>query len=190
MAILTVRHVTTYSYASPMRLGEHRMMLRPRDSNDQRNAHCVGSASLNAPARVPMLIEAGFDIAFGCPAPTPMILQLRIHPSRDADLLTPDRIVSGPPSGSRRRRNREICSMSASASLPARKNSVTLSPLPFGPRSGELLRVEGTRHGQQEADWRQFGRQILPTRAFDGRPKKGSSRHAEERGRAHPSEVV
>ncbi len=36
MAILTVRHLTTYSYASPVRLGEHRMMLRPRDSNDQR----------------------------------------------------------------------------------------------------------------------------------------------------------
>jgi transglutaminase-like putative cysteine protease len=36
MAILSVRHVTTYSYAVPVRLGEHRMMLRPRDSNDQR----------------------------------------------------------------------------------------------------------------------------------------------------------
>ena len=30
-----------------------------------------------------MLIEAGFDIAFECPAPTPMLLQLNIHPSRD-----------------------------------------------------------------------------------------------------------
>ena len=36
MTILSVRHVTTYSYAVPVRLGEHRMMLRPRDSNDQR----------------------------------------------------------------------------------------------------------------------------------------------------------
>ncbi len=36
MTILTVKHMTTYSYASPVRLGEHRMMLRPRDSNDQR----------------------------------------------------------------------------------------------------------------------------------------------------------
>ena len=43
-----------------------------------------------------MLIEAGFDLAFECPAATPMILQLSIHPSRDADLLTPDRIVSDP----------------------------------------------------------------------------------------------
>ena len=36
MSILTVKHVTTYSYKGPVRLGEHRMMLRPRDSNDQR----------------------------------------------------------------------------------------------------------------------------------------------------------
>jgi hypothetical protein len=36
MTILSVRHVTAYRYAGPVRLGEHRMMLRPRDSNDQR----------------------------------------------------------------------------------------------------------------------------------------------------------
>jgi transglutaminase-like putative cysteine protease len=43
-----------------------------------------------------MLIEAGFDIAFECPAQTPMLLQLRVHPSRDADLLTPDKINCDP----------------------------------------------------------------------------------------------
>jgi len=36
MEILTVTHITTYAYSAPVRLGEHRMMLRPRDSNDQR----------------------------------------------------------------------------------------------------------------------------------------------------------
>jgi transglutaminase-like putative cysteine protease len=36
MPIFSVDHVTTYSYSEPVRLGEHRMMLRPRDSNDQR----------------------------------------------------------------------------------------------------------------------------------------------------------
>lgn len=36
MTILTVRHVTHYAYRAPVRLGEHRMMMRPRDSNDQR----------------------------------------------------------------------------------------------------------------------------------------------------------
>ena len=43
-----------------------------------------------------MLIEAGYDIAFECPAQTPMLLQLSVHPSRDADLLTPDSIKSDP----------------------------------------------------------------------------------------------
>src|SRR5471032_166393 len=36
MTILTVNHVTTYAYSRPVGLGEHRMMLRPRDSYDQR----------------------------------------------------------------------------------------------------------------------------------------------------------
>jgi len=36
MPVFSVDHVTTYGYATPVRLGEHRMMLRPRDSNDQR----------------------------------------------------------------------------------------------------------------------------------------------------------
>jgi transglutaminase-like putative cysteine protease len=36
MTILTVNHVTTYAYSKPVGLGEHRMMLRPRDSYDQR----------------------------------------------------------------------------------------------------------------------------------------------------------
>ena len=43
-----------------------------------------------------MLIRAGFRIAFDCPAPTPMLLQLNVHPSRSADLLTPDFIRSDP----------------------------------------------------------------------------------------------
>jgi transglutaminase-like putative cysteine protease len=44
-----------------------------------------------------MVIEAGFNIAFECLAPTPMLLQLSVHPSRDADLLTPDNIKPDPP---------------------------------------------------------------------------------------------
>jgi transglutaminase-like putative cysteine protease len=35
MPILTVRHVTTYHYRKPVGFGEHRMMLRPRDDDDQ-----------------------------------------------------------------------------------------------------------------------------------------------------------
>src|SRR5712691_12753347 len=36
MTILTVRHITTYRYKQPVSFGEHRMMLRPRESHDQR----------------------------------------------------------------------------------------------------------------------------------------------------------
>jgi transglutaminase-like putative cysteine protease len=36
MPVLTVRHVTTYRYKQPVAFGEHRMMLRPRDSHDQK----------------------------------------------------------------------------------------------------------------------------------------------------------
>jgi hypothetical protein len=36
MPFLTIRHVTTYRYRRPVAFGEHRMMLHPRDSHDQR----------------------------------------------------------------------------------------------------------------------------------------------------------
>lgn len=36
MKLLTVRHATTYRYAAPVMFGQHRLMLRPRDSHDLR----------------------------------------------------------------------------------------------------------------------------------------------------------
>jgi transglutaminase-like putative cysteine protease len=36
MPILTIRHVTVYHYKRPVSFGEHRMMLRPRDDDDQK----------------------------------------------------------------------------------------------------------------------------------------------------------
>jgi transglutaminase-like putative cysteine protease len=36
MLVITVRHATTYRYKQPVAFGEHRMMLRPRDSHDQK----------------------------------------------------------------------------------------------------------------------------------------------------------
>ncbi|HLW70585.1 MAG TPA: transglutaminase family protein [Candidatus Binataceae bacterium] len=36
MRILSLRHITTYRYAKPVVLGDHRLMLRPRDSHDLR----------------------------------------------------------------------------------------------------------------------------------------------------------
>ena len=36
VTIFTVRHITTYQYKEPVSFGEHRMMLRPREDQDQR----------------------------------------------------------------------------------------------------------------------------------------------------------
>jgi len=36
MRLLTVRHVSTYRYSEPVRLGDHWMMFRPRESHDLR----------------------------------------------------------------------------------------------------------------------------------------------------------
>ena len=41
MPILTIRHVTTYHYRQPVAFGEHRMMLRPRDDDDQKVLRCA-----------------------------------------------------------------------------------------------------------------------------------------------------
>lgn len=39
MPILSIRHVTTYHYHQPVAFGAHRMMLRPRDDDDQKVIH-------------------------------------------------------------------------------------------------------------------------------------------------------
>jgi transglutaminase-like putative cysteine protease len=44
-----------------------------------------------------MKIRAGYEIAYECPQPTPMILTLSVHPSRVSDLITLDRIHLAPP---------------------------------------------------------------------------------------------
>ena len=50
MKLLTVRHATTYRYAAPVTFGQHRLMLRPRDSHDLR---LVGAElSLSPPGKV------------------------------------------------------------------------------------------------------------------------------------------
>ena len=43
-----------------------------------------------------MIIKIGFDIQFELAAPTPMILMLYVHPSRQADLRTPEKITVEP----------------------------------------------------------------------------------------------
>jgi transglutaminase-like putative cysteine protease len=43
-----------------------------------------------------MKIRAGYEIAYDCPQPTPMIVMLSVHPSRTPDLITPDRLRLSP----------------------------------------------------------------------------------------------
>ncbi len=50
MTILNVRHTTVYRYSRPVLLGDHRLMLRPRDSHDLRliktNLICTPAATV------------------------------------------------------------------------------------------------------------------------------------------------
>ena len=46
---------------------------------------------------VTIKIRVGYEVAYQSPQPTPMVLTLRVHPSRAADLVTPDLIVATPP---------------------------------------------------------------------------------------------
>lgn len=43
-----------------------------------------------------MLIHAGFDIAFECAAPTPMLLQVHVHPEREGDLEQSEQLQTHP----------------------------------------------------------------------------------------------
>lgn len=43
-----------------------------------------------------MRLRAGFEIAYDCPAPVPMLLMLSVHPSRRGDLETPDVLRTDP----------------------------------------------------------------------------------------------
>ena len=43
-----------------------------------------------------MLLRVGFEMTYQCAQPTPMMLALSIPPSRAADLVRPDRLVTDP----------------------------------------------------------------------------------------------
>ncbi|MDQ2929041.1 MAG: transglutaminase family protein [Caldimonas sp.] len=44
-----------------------------------------------------MQIRVGFEMAYRCPQPTPMLLVLNVHYSRASDLVQPDHLVTDPP---------------------------------------------------------------------------------------------
>ena len=53
-----------------------------------------------------MQIRAGYEIAYDCPVPTPMLLALSIYPTRQIDLVTPHQISFSPAIPSRVYRDR------------------------------------------------------------------------------------
>jgi transglutaminase-like putative cysteine protease len=63
MASLTIRHVTTYRYRTPVAFGEHRLMFRPRDSEGQKvmTAH----VAISPPPASLDFIEDGFGNQIG-----------------------------------------------------------------------------------------------------------------------------
>ena len=71
MKILTVQHATTYRYSEPVQFGEHRLMIRPRDSHDLRLLR--SELTLSPPATVRWLHDVfGNSVAlaqFADPAP-------------------------------------------------------------------------------------------------------------------------
>ncbi len=52
-----------------------------------------------------MQIRAGYEISFECDGSTPVLMMLSVHPSRIADLLTPERMTFDPPIESSRYRD-------------------------------------------------------------------------------------
>ncbi len=61
MPIVSIRHLTAYRYRNPVALGEHRMMLRPRESYDQR----LISASLSITPE-PSVLRNVHDVFGNC----------------------------------------------------------------------------------------------------------------------------
>lgn len=110
MQVFKVRHLTRYRYAQPVRFGEHRMMLRPRDDADQtvlserldisptpdalelfRDTHgnWVGAARFSEPARE-LCIESEVEVA-RAPAPRPEPFErIRRTPLAGADPMVTD----------------------------------------------------------------------------------------------------
>jgi transglutaminase-like putative cysteine protease len=91
-AILNVRHLTTYHYARPVRLGDHRMMMRPRDGHDQR----LVSSELDIepePRRVRWLYDT-FDNCVAIASFSGLSTSLRVE-----NRFTVERIVDEQPGG-------------------------------------------------------------------------------------------
>src|SRR6516225_7585366 len=82
-----------------MRLCQDVAERRRTSRNKKRLCSVRDDRRNNTVTRRSMKICAGYDIAFTVPQPTPIILMLKVHPTRANDLLTPDDLVIVPSVG-------------------------------------------------------------------------------------------
>ena len=96
-----------------------------------------------------MQIRAGFEIAYECPQPTPMLLALSLHPSRMADVIGPHRIEFNPPIGATEYRDAygNICTRILA---PAGRLVMTKSVLMLDPGTTDVVVPEAAQHPVQE----------------------------------------
>jgi len=78
LTILDVRHTTIYRYRRPVRLGEHRLMLRPRDSHDLRLIET--NLNFSSPASIRWIHDV-FGNSIALASFTESTTQLRIESS-------------------------------------------------------------------------------------------------------------
>lgn len=96
MPVLTIDHVTTYRYREPVGFGEHRMMMRPRESYDQRLIDAMLEID-PAPARLRMVQDVfGNTVALATFERRATMLNVRSRVRLDHQPVDPARIELEP----------------------------------------------------------------------------------------------
>ena len=84
MITLRIEHKTTYRYSQPLRLGPHRLMLRPRESRD---VHLMSSKVSMAPAATVAWAQDVFGNAFAIATFQSMAYNLSIDSVAELQLM-------------------------------------------------------------------------------------------------------
>ncbi len=96
-----------------------------------------------------MQIRVGFEIAYDCPQPTPMLLSLDVHPSRWPDVTGPSRITLDPPIGVTTYRDGfdNVCTRILA---PAGRVVMTAQVLVRDPGTPDLIVPDAVQHPVEE----------------------------------------
>ncbi len=96
-----------------------------------------------------MQIRAGYEIAYDCPGPTPMLLVLSVHPSRAGDLLGPQRITFDPAIAVRDYRD-DFDNLCTRILAPAGRVTITTEFLIADPGTPDEVAPEACQHAVQD----------------------------------------